>query len=95
MKLKYESLTPTKSFPSPIGDLVWRASGWGNGMELWDQAGIKLARYIYLKFSGDPKLEMYVQLSDMHLDMVITAAVSLFVEDKKGLKIVGEVLGAV
>lgn len=95
MKFKYEGLTPTKTFPSPVGDMTWRATGWGNGMELWDQAGVKLARYVYLKFSGDPKLEIFVHLNDMLLDMVVTAAVSLLVEDKKGLKIVSEVLGAV
>ncbi|KEF55953.1 uncharacterized protein A1O9_07533 [Exophiala aquamarina CBS 119918] len=94
MKIKYESLTPTKSFTCPAGVMTWRSTSWGNGMELWDQAGVKLARYVYLKLSGDPKLEIFVPLNDMLLDLVVTAAVSLLVDDKKSLNIVAEVLGA-
>lgn len=95
MKDISESLQYSKSFPSPVGEMKWKPTGWGNGMELWDSAGVLLARYKYLKLSGDPQLEIFVQLNDYLLDTVVTAAVSIFVDEQRGLKIVSKVFGAV
>lgn len=94
MKDKYEGLTPHKSFSGPVGELKWKPTAWANGSELWDSAGVLLARYKHLKFSGDPVLEIFVQLDNILMELVVTAAVAILVDEKKGLKIASELVEA-
>ncbi|KAK5053908.1 hypothetical protein LTR84_001870 [Exophiala bonariae] len=94
MKDKYSGLTPYKAFTGPVGELTWKPTKWANGSELWDSAGVLLARYKHLKFSGDPVLEIFVQLDNILMELVVTAAVSILVDEKKGLKIAGELVEA-
>lgn len=95
MKQRYEGLTPRLTFSGPFGEMKWKPTAWADGSELWDKEGVLLARYKYLKFSGDPKLEIFVQLDDRLLELVVTASVSVYVDEKKGLEIVSDVLEAV
>ena len=84
-----------KCFQGPTDLMKWRPTGLGNGMELWDQAGLMVARYTYLKFSGHPRLEILIRLNNFLLDLVATAAVSIYVDEKKGHKIVSKFMGGI
>ncbi|KAK6373769.1 hypothetical protein LTS17_008262 [Exophiala oligosperma] len=74
--------------------LTWRPTSWGNGMMLRDKSGTSLAKYVYYKLSGDPQLEIFVPLDDSFLDLVVTAAISVYENDKKSLKTVSKVVKA-
>lgn len=64
-------------------------------MMLRDKSGTLLAQYVYYKLSGDPRLEIFVQLNDYFLELVVTAAISVYENDKKSLKTVSQVVEAV
>ncbi|KAJ9633576.1 hypothetical protein H2204_006782 [Knufia peltigerae] len=94
MKPSWEGMQFSMSFESPAGKLTWRPTSWGNGMMLRDKSGTSLAKYVYYKLSGDPQLEIFVPLDDSFLDLVVTAAISVYENDKKSLKTVSKVVKA-
>lgn len=62
-------------------------------LELWDVNKVMIARYRY--FTRDPVLEVFVPLDDYMLDLIVTAAVTVMVDDRKGLETVGKIIGKI
>jgi hypothetical protein len=93
MELKSESLQSNHVFDGPFGELRWKADKWGKGIECVDKAGVTLAHFDWWKMQG-PMLNIFVQADTFLVELIVLGAIAKMVDDNKGLKLVGEILGA-
>lgn len=87
----YEGMQYNIYFDHPqYGRLTWRPTRNANGMELWDAQKTKLAWYKYYK--SEPELLVFVPVDPALLDLIVTAAIAIMVDDRKGLEMVGKIM---
>lgn len=101
MEVGNESMLPFYGFRLPVGmgggggngvgKWRWKSDGWGVGEELWDGNGVKVARAQW--YRKPVSVEVFVPLGDAVLELVVLSALAVMAGDKKGLKIVGELVG--
>jgi hypothetical protein len=99
MEQSWEGLQYAKVFKAPLevggngGKLQWKPAGWGEATELWDDQGVKLAKFKSLSLKNDPCLEVYVQVSDALVDVMLLGSLGLMVEDSKSIALMGDLVG--
>ncbi|KAI9172827.1 hypothetical protein HJFPF1_02341 [Paramyrothecium foliicola] len=66
MEQSWEGMQYAKVFQVPVelggngGKLRWKPAGWGEANELWDDQGIRLAKFKSLSLGKDPQLDVYI-----------------------------------
>ncbi|KAI9163589.1 hypothetical protein HJFPF1_05207 [Paramyrothecium foliicola] len=101
MEQSWEGMQYAKVFEAPMalggtgGKMQWKPAGWGNASELWDAQGVKVAKFKHLSLKDDPQLDVYVQANDALVDVMLLGGLGLLVEDKKSLKLMGDVVGII
>lgn len=98
--MKSSSLSSSYNFMyPPTGKMKWKSNFMGTALELFDSAGLKLARYKF-KFSSTSgkRLEILVPCADSFLDLIVLSGMAATVKEREKLKAVSgasEASGAV
>ena len=96
MRLKSESLQYWNTVTLPDGqEMRWKSDKWGTGKDLEDSARVKVAHYGRCKLFGDARMEIFVPASDWLVEFIVVSATALSGEDRRGLEMAGNILGAV
>ena len=94
MEVKNKNLQPLQAFTLPglAGEWEWRSDKWGTGEDLMDGSGVRVAHAQW--YRQPMSVEIFVGVEDWMVEVIVLSALAVMAGDKKGLKIVGKVAGA-